>query len=69
MTNSTASYLTTSRRVYSGRRREDVHHRRPGDRLRGVSQRGVWADLLDLDNDVKRGPHERSSFVVHPNCL
>lgn len=46
----TASYIDSSRRVYIRRWREDVYHRRTGNRLRHGGECGV-RDYL-LDNDV-----------------
>ena len=49
-----------ARGIHSGRRREDLHHRRPGNRLRPGGQRGVWGHLLDIHVAVEAArPRQR----------
>ena len=42
-------YIDSSRRLHTGRGREDVHHRRAGDCIWGISTRSLWIDLLDYN--------------------
>ncbi len=46
-TQTTGSYLHTSRRVCPGRRRKDVYDCRTGNRVRCECKRSLWPDLLD----------------------
>ena len=49
------SYLDTRRGPHPGHGGEDVHHRRPGDRVWCERICSIWFYLLDLDNNVKSG--------------
>ena len=56
--------MYTSRGVHSWGWREDVHHRRPGDRVWRKFQCGIWAHLLDNHIILRKGRHFASLLRI-----
>ena len=58
------SYIDSSRGIYLGRVCEDVHNRRPGDRVWCFCKCSVWTDLLDNHIILTVGEAFRLPFFV-----
>ena len=63
------SYIDSSRGFCLGRRREDVHNSRSGDRVWCICIRSLWLDLLGNDFILTKTGLSQNLYVGHDLCV